>query len=130
MQLTKIEKKRLRQMLLLTVAIAVIALLLILAVRGGVHMPCVLYELTGFRCPGCGNTRAVMALVNLDLRRAFSYNLLFLPELFYIGWVYVFCAVNYVKNKRFSYRTPAIAFDICILAALVAWTVIRNILHI
>ncbi len=124
------QRRRARNMLLLTVGIVCAAGLLLLAVRGGLRIPCILYQVTGLRCPGCGNTRAVIALADLDLARALSHNLLFPLEFFYIGWVYAFCVTNYVKNKRFAYRTPVLALDICVLSAVLLWMVVRNVLHI
>lgn len=36
--------------------------------------PCVLHQLTGYYCPGCGGTRAVSALLHGHLLRAFVYH--------------------------------------------------------
>lgn len=43
-------------------------------VAGSPFLPCVFRALTGFYCPGCGMTRALHALVHLDLPRAFRMN--------------------------------------------------------
>lgn len=40
----------------------------------GVFPPCPVRYLTGFYCPGCGSLRALHALLNGDLRRAWSMN--------------------------------------------------------
>lgn len=39
-----------------------------------IGIPCVLYELTHLYCPGCGMTRAIMALSRLEIYQAFRYN--------------------------------------------------------
>jgi hypothetical protein len=38
--------------------------------------PCVFFAMTGLHCPGCGSTRAVYALLHLDLARAIHMNAL------------------------------------------------------
>lgn len=40
-------------------------------------LPCVLYALTGFPCPGCGMSRAWLAVLRLDLITAFRYHPMF-----------------------------------------------------
>lgn len=40
----------------------------------GFSIPCIFRMLTGLLCPGCGITRCLTALADLNLKRAFSYN--------------------------------------------------------
>lgn len=37
-------------------------------------MPCFFKEVTHFYCPACGGTRSVIALLHLDIERAFFCN--------------------------------------------------------
>lgn len=48
-------------------------------------VPCAIKALTGFNCPGCGMTRAVLAALRLDFAAAFAYNRMFwsLPLLYW-----------------------------------------------
>lgn len=57
---------------------------LLLALAGGVlwlwsalDIPCVMRSVTGLICPGCGMTRAWMAVIRLQPAAAFSYHPLF-----------------------------------------------------
>jgi hypothetical protein len=57
------------------------------------HSICPFYNLTGFPCPGCGATRALLALFHGDIISAFTWNSWFLVMAFIFGvlwfkWVY------------------------------------------
>ncbi|MDO5124667.1 MAG: DUF2752 domain-containing protein [Eubacteriales bacterium] len=123
-------KQRLVNILLLTAAIGCVGLVFVALARLGIGIPCLFHLITKLKCPGCGNSRAAIALLRLDIFGAFSYNLLFPLEFSYIIWVYVRCCVRYVKESSFSYKTPHIALDICVLAAVLVWAVLRNIIGI
>lgn len=47
---------------------------------------CWLHESTGFHCPGCGGQRALHALVNGDIARAFGHNFLIMSALPFVAW--------------------------------------------
>ena len=40
----------------------------------GIFKPCYFKTLTGYNCPGCGTTRAIQELLNLNIFEAFRYN--------------------------------------------------------
>ncbi len=122
------EKKRFRKIIIITALIIFAGVSAGVLASLGVAMPCVFHEVTGLLCPGCGNTRAAASLMRLDFPDSFAYNPLFIPEAMYIAWVYLCCAVGYVRGKGFTYRPPFIAMDICFLAVLLAWGILRNII--
>jgi len=67
------------------------------------QMPCVLQELTGLYCPGCGGTRAAKALLKGDLISSFLYH----PFVLYcVLLACLFCAAHliYRKTKNPKYR--------------------------
>ena len=121
------SRRRIHILLINFGILAAVAIFYILA-KQGIGIPCLFYKVTGLLCPGCGNSRAAMALLGLDIRRALEYNLLFPLEFFYIAWVYFFCCRRYLKEGRFSYQPPCIAFDIFVLSLLVIWWVVRNLI--
>lgn len=42
----------------------------------GISIPCIFREITGLYCPGCGMTRASLALLDGDIYQSFRYNML------------------------------------------------------
>jgi hypothetical protein len=127
--MTNNEMIRRRRRLLLgaAAALAAVAVFYILA-KLGIGIPCLFHQITGLQCPGCGNSRAALALMGLDIKGALGYNLLFPLEFGYIGWVVFHCCRNYLRGKGFSYKPPVIGIDIGVLAAVLGWWVVRNVL--
>ena len=95
-------------------------------VKSGLRIYCPFHALTGLNCPGCGNTRAALALLQLDFQEMLHYNLLFPLEMLYIWHIYAVCAKNYISSGRFAYRMRPNWLDITVLCAVLLWTVIRN----
>ena len=122
--------KRHTQLIWITAAIIAAGILLYGLIRLGMPIYCLFYQITGLSCPGCGNTRVVLSLLEGDILRAFSYNLLFPVGFLYIGYVYICCSIHYLKKNRFAYRSPAPVVDWIVLGVILLWWVIRNILHI
>ena len=118
--------RRGRNIMLLSAGIIIAGLLYGIAAAGGFGIPCLFYKFTGLMCPGCGNSRAALALLRLDFAAALRYNLLFPLEFFYLFWVFIHCCKAYLKGKRFSYKPPYPVMDILILAIILLWGIVRN----
>ena len=123
-------RKRKRNLMLLCAGIVGIGSLLFLLTRLGAPVPCIFYKITGLSCPGCGNTRAVLALLRLDFAAMLRHNLLFPAEAVYLLWVFVLSARRYLKEGRFFPVSPLPALDWCFLGMLLVWGILRNILKI
>ena len=119
---------RQRNILLLCAGILAAATAYCIAAYNGFGIPCLFHQITGLLCPGCGNSRAALALLRLDIGTALSCNPLFPLEFFYILWVYGHCCKAYLKGKRFSYTPTHPIMDILILAAIVIWGIVRNLI--
>lgn len=55
----------------------IIIFLLCVSVAGIIYLekvPCIFLKLTNLYCPGCGITRMIEALINLNIYQAFRYN--------------------------------------------------------
>lgn len=63
-------------------------------------IPCLLRTFTGYYCPGCGGTRAVYALLHLQLWRSFCYH----PFVPYAAAVYVWFMVSHTIEKLSRHR--------------------------
>ena len=126
-----VGRKRIIKLIFCTVlTVAVGTVLALLLINSHFTFLCPFNALTSLRCPGCGNTRAALALLRFDFREAIRQNLLFPLEFFYIGWVYVFSSISYIRRGRFGYTPPCRAFDITVLALVLVWWVVRNIVGI
>ena len=65
-------------------------------VMGLLDITCPIKHLSGISCPGCGMTRACIALFRLDLISAFYYH----PLSFTMPVFAVLILVGYFKNRR------------------------------
>lgn len=95
----------------------------------GLAIPCIFRKITGFLCPGCGITRAILAAVKLDFAKAFAYNqfmFIALPALAYIIVKNDYVFVRY-GNRKLS-RFDNILIFICIAGA-VMFAVLRNVMR-
>ena len=63
-------------------------------------MPCLLHTFTGYYCPGCGGTRAVSALLHLQLWRSFCYH----PIVPYGAAVYLWFMISHTIEKLSRHR--------------------------
>lgn len=63
-------------------------------------MPCMLHTFTGYYCPGCGGTRAVYALLHLQLWRSFCYH----PLVIYGAAVYLWFMISHTIEKLSGHR--------------------------
>ncbi len=126
----KAKKLSRRHRNLLLAGLGVLGFVVIFYILGrrGIGIPCLFRRMTGFQCPGCGNSRAVLALLRLDVVAALKHNLLFPVEFFYIGWVIFHCCRDYLRGKPFSYQPPWPWLDGIVLALVLLWCPLRNLL--
>ena len=119
-------KKRICHLILVNMGVLAAVVIYALLSRAGIGFSCLFRQITGLLCPGCGNTRAALALLRLDLPAAFAYNPLFLVEFFYLAWIIFHCSRALLKGKPFHYKPPLPILDIGILILVLSWWVIRN----
>ncbi len=96
----------------------------------GKGIPCVFNAVTHLKCPGCGNSRAALALLHFDFAGAVKYNALFPLEFAYIGYVFICDARQYIKTGKAYYDSPYKIIDIITLTIVLLWFIARNIIGI
>ena len=96
----------------------------------GRGIPCVFHDITGLKCPGCGMTHAMTALLNLDFNAFIQANL-FAP-LIIIFFITAFASTSLKYIKTGIYRLSALNsfVEISFLVLFIAWGIARNFLGI
>ena len=94
------------------------------------RIPCVIHSLTGYDCPGCGMTRAFVAVSKLDFKAAFEYNALAIT-LIPVLIIFLVCQeVRYVRTgSRLSRNRGVKRFEVALVVLMVLVTVLYGILR-
>ena len=93
----------------------------------GIYIPCIFHEITGYKCPGCGITHLVFALLKLNFKEAFTSNpLVFIYMPFIIVYfVYYDYLYVYQKKDKIICKIPNWVWIILIIITL-GYGVVRN----
>lgn len=59
------------------------------------YMPCIFHKMTGFYCPGCGGTRAVLSLLKGEVLLSFCYH----PLVLYTVVIYLWFMLSHTIEK-------------------------------
>ncbi len=122
------KKRFIRVIIITAAALAVGCSFLLILKHFGLHLPCVIREISSGRikCPTCGATRALMSLLGGDIKYALFYNpMIFLIGL-YLARIYIIEAYGYIKNGHFSeYKLGLV--DVLGAVIMVVWVIFRNI---
>ena len=94
----------------------------------GRGIPCMLYQLTGLPCAGCGLTRAIAAVLRLDLSEAFSYHALWPLYAVYFSWIFLSDALAYIRRGELQLLPGKWWAHIPVAAVMVGYGFLRNFL--
>ncbi len=120
------KARLLRVCLIVGITAAALVGYVVLFEHTGLGMPCVLHELTGLQCGGCGLTRAAVSLLRLDFAAAFSYHALWPVFAAYFLWVGLSDAAVYVKTGEVRLLPGKWWIHAAVLAVVVGYGVLRN----
>ena len=93
-------------------------------------IPCLFYQFTGLKCPGCGVTRMVLCLLSGDWRGAFDQNgavLCLLPAA-----AVLFCSrcVGYFRTGTHALQSWETVLVWCMVGILLFYGIGRNVVDI
>ena len=93
----------------------------------GLYIPCIFRFITGWKCPGCGVSHMLVALLRLDFAGAFSENpfaFVLLPFLLSYG---IYRAVRYIFHNDLSYRKWENTAAVAVVVIAVIFGIVRNL---
>jgi hypothetical protein len=94
----------------------------LLLVPNEYKIPCVFNYATGLQCPGCGLTRASLAILRGDIPAAFNFNELIFTAPIFAGAYFL------ARRSRFAKLLTPIVLSLAALATLVFFLVRNNLL--
>ena len=95
----------------------------------GISIPCIFFEITGFKCPGCGVTHMFTSAARFEWKAAFMSN----PLLFVLVPLFcIFMAIKllFMPDWLEMKSKPYCAAEKVLLAVVLLFGVIRNIIGI
>lgn len=94
----------------------------------GAGIPCIFYQITGFYCSGCGDSRALRSILHLDFYQAIRYNAVFTAALPLIAAYFTALVFSFIRfgEDRISRKIPVKIVWVFIAVALL-YGILRNI---
>lgn len=81
---------------------------------------CFVLKTTGFYCPGCGGTRALICLLEGRFITSFKYN----PAVIILSIIITFALIEKIFNKKILPK--GLAFWVVLIALLFIYYILRN----
>ena len=89
-------------------------------------IPCLFHEVTSLYCPGCGMSRALISLVQLNIYQAIRYNALVIV-LVPVFIIYLILKIeSYINNRPMRFKVPNYIIIIALIVVIL-YGVLRNI---
>lgn len=119
----KINTKKIKKAVLTILGLLVVFLIIKFT---PIRIPCIIYEVTGFSCPGCGISHYFIDLFHLDFGEAFKENAL--VAVLFPCFILLFVLKHTAfKNKKNLYKKILNIFCIISIIAAILFGIIRNI---
>lgn len=98
----------------------------ILMLVSDIRIPCIFYKITGVQCPGCGMSRAILALMHGKWKQAFYYNRLSITLLPVLLLYLLYRSKKYIDDGRVNFHLWEIFFLLCSFIVTIGYGVTRN----
>lgn len=121
------KKQRLKKLLknlLIIVALGICYLCFFL--KFGFGIPCIFKKVTGYKCPGCGMTRAIAQLWKGNVEQALYYNKLVLNVLPITCLYLLYRAVRYINGNDEGFYIWEYAVLSVLLIVTIGYGILRN----
>lgn len=93
-----------------------------------IAIPCLFHLITGWMCPGCGVTRMMLAIFQLDWKEAYQWHPMLMLQLPFLVTVLISNVVRYVRNGKWHIsRLENVVLYVCV-ALLICYGIYRNII--
>lgn len=93
------------------------------------NIGCFFKNTFGFSCPGCGLTRAFLAIFNFDFISAIKYNIISIPLFIFILFTNILLIYDIILNKKKTekFLNKLSKYYILFLLLIIITTIINNI---
>ena len=111
------------------IGIVLICIIFILIIYSmGIYIPCPIHLITGLHCPGCGITRCIVSILELDFYKAFRYNpLIFILLPFLCSYV-IYKLYIWILDRKDNVTNKLKGYPMYILIIiLIGYGILRNI---
>lgn len=95
--------------------------------RFGFGLPCIFYQVTGWKCPGCGMTRAIAQIAQGNVSQALQYNMLCVSLLPVLLFYLLYRVVVYVRGADQSFKIWEYILLILMWIVTIGYGIARNI---
>lgn len=86
-----------------------------------IGIPCLFHKITNLYCPGCGITRMIFSIIELDFYQAFRYNpLLFILLICYL----IIKLIEIIRKKKIAFKP---IYSYYLLFITIIYGILRNI---
>jgi hypothetical protein len=92
-----------------------------------IGIPCPIHELTSLFCPGCGITRMLFYLLELDFYNAFRSNMLLFILLPFFLYLFIDSIISYIKNVTPLIDKISNKVWIPLIVVFIIFGILRNI---
>lgn len=119
------DKSKKFRSLVVILSILLAIILIIVYLKLGWYITCLLVKTTGLWCPLCGGTRSFIHLMHGDIKTAFKYNELFISTLPLIIWYGIKKIVEYINTGKIIVSKNVIKYTSLVM---IVYMIIRNLL--